>query len=221
MKCSKCGAEIEAGSAFCTQCGQLVQQEPKKMAVQPRGIKPVYCAGIILAALIIIGIIVGSYTAAIHKLENENSALSTEISQKNASLEGLRKENAKQLDELKQKESELSAAQVEAKKFDDLCEMIKNNPLGTSSQNYNISDYVICLAPGQTKQLTLTTTISSVTVSCSSANKSVGYIDFNQSSWYGNTTTLTAHGLSEGTTLVTFTNNRNGDFFNVLMIVKK
>lgn len=28
MKCSKCGAEIEAGSVFCKKCGEPVQMVP-------------------------------------------------------------------------------------------------------------------------------------------------------------------------------------------------
>ena len=31
MKCSKCGAEIDAGSVFCKKCGEPVQMVPEEV----------------------------------------------------------------------------------------------------------------------------------------------------------------------------------------------
>lgn len=203
--CKYCGGPIDLKTKKCTSCGKQFFRFPKRAV----GIALLLIVFVALAGLNIYQYV--GYNNTIESNASTISNLEQQIETKDATI-------STQKTTISNQKNEISELENKAGYYDDICNALNSGNIGAASSNFKVSDGVIVIDKGQTKQVTLTTSYSGDSTISVDYSGFSALVSFDEDTWYS-TTTLTIDSWFEGVTVATFSNTANSQTFKMVIIV--
>lgn len=211
--------------AFCRKCGHEITGKrceychPKKTKKQKKFL-PITVLYSVIALLLIGNIVQGCFHYANHKkIINLNQTVliqKSDLSEKDNNIEKLNKN----INELKTKVEDYKekADYFTRIKFNSL---VINKSIGYASESFHTNKGIIIMdKDSNPQQITLFADFNTHVTIDTETNGDSAKISFDESTWYGSSTTLTVTPKKTGFTSVTFSNSLNRQEFFVIIIVE-
>lgn len=157
--------------------------------------------------------------AAIAELEGKISSLEQQVQQKETTIKSKESTIKIRDDTIKNLDKRIDSLEKKANNFDNIVNGMQFGNTGYASSNFFASDSVIVVSKNETnRKFKLTANWSNSGTVYVDYSSSAAYVSFDSDEW-STSTQMTVHPLSEGITVVTFSNSVNSKTFKVLIIV--
>ena len=214
--CSKCGSTIDNKTKKCTGCDKQYFQgfRINKFSIT------VIVLVLIIVALSTVCILQhwnnqkldSTYQAAISEQESKISSLEQQVSSSDTAIK-IRDNTIKNL------ERKIDTLEKKANQYDDIVNGMQLGNTGYAASNFFASDSVIVVSKNETnRKFKLTANWSNGGTVYVDYSSSAALVSFDNDEW-STSTQMSVHPLSEGVTIVTFSNSVNSKTFKVLIIV--
>ncbi len=199
-------------AVFCKSCGGKIDGHSQKCSVCGKPYKKTVSFGLFLPVTLILGVLlVISLVANIIQIFVTND-LDKEHSEQNSII-------SSQEDTISTQNEKIENLEVGSGYFDKICDELSYGNVGYASDNFRASESVIVVSKNETgKKFILTAHWSGGGTVSTNYSGSSATVSFDQNNWT-TSVSMKVNPVSEGVTVVNFSNNKDSKTFKVIIVV--